>query len=204
MKWLFKSYAIVGLFLSIGCGGGESTRSDTSPRTNKALSVYTGTVVTASDGTRFVGDTVAVDVRKIGGAPQVKVSVLAFSAAELMTALMEIPPEQLPAGDGSARIAQMPMEPGIAYVERQRRNGPTTRAADGMIVYSLGGKHITMSIQGSPADVSSSLDATFQIRCWVPPGDIGAEPNGSGDTGAVQQLVLDEQLQSNFCSPYRQ
>jgi hypothetical protein len=192
--------------LVAGCGGIEAPAPGASlhvdPPQKTADPTYTGTVIRTADGALMLGESVAIDVTKMGSSERMEAQVLAFGRDELLTAVVRLPMGSSLSSSGQARIAKVPLTGGVAYVERQRKNGPTSQGGGGTISYQLRGRYISMDIQGDATDLSASLTATAQVRCWVPPGDIGVQGNGAGTDGA-QELVLDERLESKFCDRFR-
>lgn len=166
-------------------------------------SEHTGTIVTASDGTKFVGEAVAIDVRFLDGHVQADVALLAYGRNEMITALVRVPEEFVPMGSGEASIAQVPLEPGIGWVERTRKGEETKRGTSGTMSYVLDGRRISWAIREDVPDLSASVDATFQVRCWVPPADIGIREQGTV-AGGGQQLAIDTRFQTEFCRRFRQ
>lgn len=187
---------------SFGCGetsAGGDAPGKSSPDDRPVA--YTGTMVTTSDGTKFVGDKIAIDVRKGPVGVQVDLNVLVFGQTESWTALVRLPTEHVPTGTGSAEIQQVPLQPGIAYVERHKHD-QATKGENGTIAYELDGKHARMRVDSTNSAISAVLDATYVFRCWVMPSELGVAGTGQGSQGAVE-LVLDESFKSGFCSQLR-
>ena len=192
---------VLGSTAATGCGETSHTRASGDSSPDDQPVAYTSTLVTTTDGTKFVGDKIAIDVRNGPGEVQVDVHVLAFGQVESWTAMLRLPGDHVPTGTGIAQVRQVPLQPGIAYVERHK-GGQATKANDGTMTYEFDGKHARIRVDSGTPGISASLDATYAFRCWVPPSELGLAGTGQGSPGAVE-VVLDETFKSAPCVRYR-
>ncbi|MBI3204804.1 MAG: hypothetical protein HYZ29_24930 [Myxococcales bacterium] len=192
---------VLGSTATMGCGETSYTRASGDNSPDDQPVAYTGTLVSTTDGTKFVGDKIAIDVRNGPGEVQVDAHVLAFSQAESWTAMLRLPSDHVPKGTGTAQIRQVPLQPGVGYVERHKGD-QATKADDGTMTYEFDGKHARIRVDSGAPGISASLDATYAFRCWVPPSELGLAGTGQGPPGAVE-VVLDESFKSAPCVRYR-
>src|SRR5262249_54291598 len=120
---------------------------------------YSGTALRTNDGKLFVGDSAVLQVFRTEKSEFANLEVLAFGGgSEVWTAKIRLPLEEAQGGSGVADIKQIPLEPRIAYVERQRgknqaeRMASASRAASGTVRYTLDGRKVALQID-------SNLDA---------------------------------------------
>jgi len=166
-------------------------------------SAHAGTVISSDDGTSFFGQEVAVDVRDIAQEPGLVAAVLAIGpGGHTWTAQFRAERSVLPAGEGVADIRQAPLDVGVANVERLHNGRPLHRAASGHVSYAFERDRVRMKVIADSELISGSIEAVYQVRCWVMPSALGLSGNGEVGEGSAVQLVLDEMYTSQFCAEF--
>jgi hypothetical protein len=206
MAWLTENPVVTSILISaalVGCSG-KSSRTDVQP-IDPAPQVR-GTTVQTEDGTRFFGFDAGIDIAKVhaDGSGEERIDVnfaTGDGRGDIWTALFRIHRDALPSGTGTATIKKLePMAEGVAWVERQRK-GQAIHYATGTITYEFSNGRLRAQVTTDSPLTSGTIDGAYQIRCNVPPEELGDKPNGTPTNGII--LVQDVELKSDYCSAFK-
>jgi hypothetical protein len=166
-----------------------------------------GTIVRTRDGTRFFGDEAAVDVYNYDSPNfpnRMLLQLLGGAGSDLWTAQTQLQADAFPNVSGTAQIGRLAIGVGVANLERLRNGRALYPAASGKFSYSLNENgRLTIDVSADSDLVSGTVDASFQVRCWVRPAELGLDENGhSPDSGGVS-TVLDTEYRTRACAPYK-
>ncbi len=197
---------MAALSVLLACGKSESAGvvkvhgESAPPRPN-------GTIVSTSDGSRFYGDDVAIDVYNYGSPQyrdQLVMVFLAGNGTDAWTAQTEVERSVLTTGAGTAEIKWAALEVGVANVERKRGDYAVARPRTGTFTYQLSeGQRVDVAIDCDENVVSGTVAARFQVRCWVNAKDLPRTDGQSpGEIPEGVSLALDEKFSTPQCAEF--
>lgn len=159
--------------------------------------------VTATDGTRYDGDVVSIDVRE-GSSPVVQVSFGGRSgAAATWSAAFGLSAPTLLAGGGRVKLASLPPAEGVGVVALGGPDTVPAPAGSGYLSFVLDAdnRRITGQATTYSGAGSATFDAGYVLTCHVRPESLGLRTDGMLDRGMTVR-VPDVHFATEFCRQF--